>query len=157
MIAHFFVDKGGLFAAISGTAVQIPAALLEALDPPPGDAGARLAMAYLSLWENPDTAEPLLATARSALADEEAMERLRGLLLSQAPRDLKPFLAQDSPELRMVLVMSHLHGVAMARHVIKVPALATLSLEELVPAVAPAIQRYLTGPLLESAGTASVR
>jgi hypothetical protein len=35
----------------------------------------------------------------------------------------------------------------MARYVIKVPPLATAPVDTLVAAYAPAVQRYLTGPL----------
>jgi AcrR family transcriptional regulator len=150
LIAHFFGDKSALFEEASCPTAQIPAALLEALaqsaDGRP-DSGAGLAMAYLAYWENPATASSLLAVAKSAPSHQGAMERLRTVL---SPSDLdraRPFVAPDSVEIRLALAMSHLHGIAVARHVIEVPALATPTLEELVSAVAPAIQHYLTGTL----------
>lgn len=152
LIAHFFGDKSALFEEASCPTAQIPGALLEALaqshsaDGRP-DSGAGLAMAYLACWENPATANSLLAVGKSAPSHQGAMERLRTVL---SPSDLdraRPFVAPDSVEIRLALAMSHLHGIAVARHVIEVPALATPTLEELVSAVAPAIQHYLTGTL----------
>ncbi|WP_284536374.1 TetR/AcrR family transcriptional regulator [Nocardioides sp. T2.26MG-1] len=145
LIAHFFGDKGGLFAAVAGLPARVPGDLLDALSPPEG-AGARLASVYLTWWEDPETAAPLLATARSALVLGEAMDRLRGLLLSEVLSEAVPAEDRADRELRVALAMSHLLGVAMGRHVIRVPALVTPSLDELVAAVAPAIQGYLTGP-----------
>ncbi len=144
LIAHFFGDKSGLFAAVTDLPDQVPGQLLDALAPP-DEAGARLAMLYLSWWEDPETAAPLLATARSALVHDEAMDRLRGLLLSEVLSEATPALGQDDPEMRVALAMSHLLGVAMARHVIRAPALVSPPLGELVAAIAPAIQGYLTG------------
>ena len=46
----------------------------------------------------------------------------------------------------LTLAASHHFGIAIARHVIKLPTLAQLPHETLVAEVAPAIQRYLTGP-----------
>ena len=46
---------------------------------------------------------------------------------------------------RLALVGSHLFGLAVARHIIKVPAIVELSHEDLVAQVAPTIHRYLTG------------
>jgi hypothetical protein len=39
---------------------------------------------------------------------------------------------------------SHLFGLAVARHIVKVPAIAKLDHDDLVAQVAPTIQRYLT-------------
>jgi hypothetical protein len=57
-------------------------------------------------------------------------------------RDLLP----DQPEVRMTLAMAHLNGLAIGRYVLAVPPLADMDLDALVAWVAPAVQRYLTGP-----------
>src|SRR5437763_11354452 len=41
---------------------------------------------------------------------------------------------------------SHLFGLAVARHIITVPAIAGLAHEDVVGRMAPTIQGYLTGP-----------
>ena len=46
----------------------------------------------------------------------------------------------------MSLAMAHLTGLAIGRYVLAVPPVAQMPIEELVDWVAPAIQRYLTGP-----------
>lgn len=52
--------------------------------------------------------------------------------------------------LRAGLVASQLIGVAMARYVWRVGALAELGRDQVVRYVAPTIQRYLTGRLAPS-------
>jgi hypothetical protein len=55
----------------------------------------------------------------------------------------------DAPdaELRVSLVGSQLVGLGIARHVLGIEPLASASTDQLVAAVAPNLQRYLTGPL----------
>jgi hypothetical protein len=56
-------------------------------------------------------------------------------------------VAPDRPELRATLVGSQLIGLGMARYVVRIEPLASAPVEEVVAAVAPTVQRYLTGSL----------
>jgi hypothetical protein len=56
-------------------------------------------------------------------------------------------LADDQRELRVALTGSHLGGLMLARYLLKVPGAAAATPEELIQAVGPAVQRYLTGTL----------
>ena len=47
---------------------------------------------------------------------------------------------------RLGLVASQLGGLMMGRYILKLPALVDLSVEELVAAVAPTLQRYIDSP-----------
>ena len=53
----------------------------------------------------------------------------------------------DEAPLRASLAGSQIVGVVMARHIVSIEPLASLDDERLVDAIAPTIQRYLTGPL----------
>jgi hypothetical protein len=48
-------------------------------------------------------------------------------------------------------VGSQLIGLALTRYIIQIPPIATMDLDEVVAAVAPTVQRYLTGALPASA------
>jgi AcrR family transcriptional regulator len=146
MIRHYFRNKQTLFEAaleVSG----VPTSIVAALAGGPEGAGERLARAALSLWEDPITRKPLLATVASALSNSEAMHRLRAIVFSQVLRESLPFLPDDTPDLRLALPLSHLLGIAFARHIVGVGPLATIEFESLIAAIAPEIQRYLTEPL----------
>jgi AcrR family transcriptional regulator len=145
LVHHFFGSKDELFLAVlevpETVMSQVPAALQGDLD----SAGERLARLYLGLYEAPATRGAMLTAIRSAVAHEEAARVLRETITARlyaAVRDLLP----DHPELRMNLAMSHLTGLAIGRHVLAVPPLAGLDLDELVAWVGPTLQRYLTGP-----------
>jgi hypothetical protein len=54
-------------------------------------------------------------------------------------------LASDRRDLRVALIGSHIGGLMLARYILKVPGAAAASREDLVQAVGPVIQHYLTG------------
>ncbi|MBA3528260.1 MAG: TetR/AcrR family transcriptional regulator, partial [Propionibacteriaceae bacterium] len=72
---------------------------------------------------------------------------LREFLTHTVVKRIAAKLSPDHAQLRVALVGSQLAGLAMARYVIQLPPLASVSTESLVTAVAPNLQRYLTGDL----------
>ena len=64
-------------------------------------------------------------------------------------------LPPGGAEARGSLVASQLIGVVMARYVLQVEPLASASPEELVAAVGPTVQRYLTGDVDLPGGAAA--
>jgi hypothetical protein len=89
----------------------------------------------------------MLATLRTALSHDHAAQLLRDMLSSWLLRALGDVLADDQRELRAALVGSHLGGLMLARYLLKVPGAAAATPEELIQAVGPTVQRYLTGAI----------
>ncbi|MEV3984431.1 TetR family transcriptional regulator [Nonomuraea sp. NPDC049758] len=147
LLAHYFGNKDGLFAATLQLPDQAVQQIQRAFDGPVGELGERLARTYLSLWEDPGLAGALRATVASAFAHEGAREQLRALLTAALPEDVRSLLPGDDPDLRLVLAFNHLFGIALGRHLLGLPALADRDLPTLLAAVAPTVQHYLTGPL----------
>jgi AcrR family transcriptional regulator len=143
LIRHFFGDKDGLFAAVVADRTVVFERLAASV---PGDQrtiGLRVTDTYLRLWEQPDTRPILLAIVRSATTSDSAAAMLRDALASKVRVHAGE---QDSAGARrLAMAGSQLLGVAVARHIIKAPAIAELTHDELVAQVAPTIQRYLTG------------
>jgi AcrR family transcriptional regulator len=142
LIRHFFGDKDGLFAAVVADRTVVFERLAAAL---PGDresVGRRVADTYLGLWDGPDTRSILLAIMRSATTSDRAAAMMRDALASKVR---EPADGRDSEQARrLAMAGSQLLGLAVGRHIIKVPALVELTHDELVELVAPTIQRYLT-------------
>lgn len=145
LIRHFFGDKATLFATTLADHTTIPQRMADAFVGDPDQVGSRVVDAYLHLWEDDETRHVLLALVRSATTSERAANMLMTVLGARM-RD-NPHLSQEDPAQgqRVALVASHLLGIAFTRYVIKLPEIASLSHEELVADIAPAIQRYLTG------------
>jgi AcrR family transcriptional regulator len=146
LIRHFFGDKDGLFAAVVADRTVVFERLAASV---PGDQrtiGRRVTDTYLRLWEQPDTRPILLAIMRSATTSDSAAAMLREGLAGKVRVQIGE---QDSEGARrLAMAGSHLLGIAVARHILKVPAIAELTHDDLVAQAAPAIQRYLTGAYL---------
>jgi AcrR family transcriptional regulator len=155
LIRYFYGHKEALFSATLELP-DVPRRLVQALAGGPEGAGERLARSYLCFWEEPATRDRLVAILASVISNQDAMDRLRATLTASVLADSWTFLPDDRRQLRLALAASHLFGVAVARHLVKVPSLAAVDLELLVGIVAPVIDSYLTGPL-EPEATAGSR
>ncbi len=147
LVHHFFGTKDDLFAAAIQFPVN-PAAVLPGLLAPGVDGlGERLLRFFLSVWEGPGGPSPFLALIRGAVSHEESAALLREFITREVLGRVAAAVNQEQPELRATLAGSQFVGLAMVRYVIRLEPLASADPEAVVAAVAPTIQRYLTGPL----------
>jgi AcrR family transcriptional regulator len=141
LVHRFYESKEQLFIE----AMQLPVSPSElvgsVLAEGPERVGERLVRTFLALFDDPRAREPFLALLRGAatLLREFVGREVLGRLAAAA--------SPDAPELRAALAGSQVVGLAMARYIVGVTPLADAERETLVAAVAPTIQRYLTGPL----------
>jgi AcrR family transcriptional regulator len=147
LIRHFFGSKDDLFAATLHIPPQLVEQVMTALAGDADGLGERMAGAYFRLWEDPVTAGPVRAVARSAISSNKAADRLRALLSAHLMRPAMSHLAADNADTRVALAGAHLMGVGIARYIVRVEPLASLDRDALIAMCAPAIQRYLTQPL----------
>ena len=147
MVRHFFGDKAGLFRAALDLPFE-PAAVLPVLLAPGVDGlGERVVRFFLSVWEEPAARGPFLAVIRSVSGHEEAAAMFREFITEQVLVRLAAALDRPNAQLRATLVGSQLIGMVMVRYVVRIEPLASAPVDEVVAAVAPTIQRYLTGDL----------
>jgi AcrR family transcriptional regulator len=146
LIHHYFGSKDKLFLA----AIEAPA--------DPGDllptvlAGGRDALGvnilrmFLKVWDGPMRPAGL-ALVRSAVGNEWTARLLREFLVSQVIRRVVGTLdlSKAEQEARGALVASQLVGLVMTRYVLRLEPLASAGHDTVVAAVAPTLQRYLTG------------
>ena len=142
LIRHFFSDKETLFATVVADRTIIFEQLAASLPGDPADVGMRVADTYLRLWERPETRPILMAIARSATTSDKAARMLQDALINSVRAHVGE--PDNNRSQLLALAGSQLFGLAIARHIIKVPAITQLSLDDLVAQVAPTIQRYLT-------------
>lgn len=142
LLSHYFGNKEGLFAATLELPSGAQDLLAGALSGPASSRGERLTRSYLTLWETPGTSASMHALARSALSNEAASERLAALFTGAVTDPRVRDLVADR-RAGFTLAMAHLLGVAFARHLLRVPPLADLDLDDVVRRTAPAVQRHL--------------
>jgi AcrR family transcriptional regulator len=147
LVTYYFTSKAGLLAA----AIEPPEAFIEdairASSAPLRHRGRALTENMLTQWETPGLAEVLRSIILTAAHEPAAMQRLRGVFTGSLLAAVAGHLDDDERTLRAGLVASQLIGVAMARYIWRVGALAELDRDQVVRYVAPTIQRYLTGRL----------
>jgi AcrR family transcriptional regulator len=145
MINHYFGGKAGLFRQVTQISVDPAEGLPELLAGPRADLGRRLALHVLRIWEEPSFRDPVLAILRSAVADPEGGRLLREYLETQILPLGAAAARGDDPQRQMALAATHVFGVAMARHVIGLEPVRSLTVEQLAEQIGPTVQRYLDG------------
>ena len=154
LVHHFYGTKEHLFV----TAVGFPALPSELLarvaQGPRARLGERLLRSLLQVWETGEGRARLVALVRSAVSNDAAMEMLRQFLTSAILDQVAATLEVPDAEFRASLVASQVVGLALARYVFRIRPLANASVDEVVAAVAPSLQRYLTGKLVSSSAIA---
>jgi AcrR family transcriptional regulator len=156
LVHHFFLSKEGVFAAATRDAVDLSERIPEILGSDREGVGERLVRLFLSLWEGAAQDKTFLGIIRSAMSHEESARMLREFVSTEGLGRLARAMEQPEPELRASLIGSQLVGLAVMRYVVKVRPLASLGTEDVVAAVAPTVQRYLTediGRLRGAAGS----
>jgi AcrR family transcriptional regulator len=147
MVNHWFGGKEGLFAeAILDLPIKPKDILAVLHDGPVDELGPRIVRTFLSVWD--DTGgEHFAALVRSVTGHETAARVLRDFFLKHVFVSLATTVTDDRPDLRANLVAAQLLGIGVARYVLKFEPMMHTPIPELVAAVGPNIQRYLTGEI----------
>ncbi len=150
LVHHYFDGKDDLFTATLSAPAN-PAALVGGLiadgDGSLEGIGPRILVTFLQVWDDPDAQERLRGLLRNALEHEAALQALREYLVGDVLGRVGALLPADEAALRTGLVGSQLVGLAVARYVVRLPGLAEATPEQVVAAVGPTLERYLTGPV----------
>jgi AcrR family transcriptional regulator len=147
LVHHYFGTKQELFTE----AVELPVDLVAVVEAfVRGDRdriGERIVGLMLSVWDNRTDRSPLIALIRSAVTSEDAARMLREFMVSVLFVRLAEALQAPDAPLRASLAASQMMGLLIARYVVRVEPLASAPAAQLVAAIGPNIQRYLTGDL----------
>jgi AcrR family transcriptional regulator len=147
LVHHYFRDKEALFVAAMELPFDPDMILAALTDGEPERTGERVASLLLLLWDNTETRNPLIALVRSAVSHEDAARMLREFLAAAIFTRVAKELGMPDARLRASLVVSQIIGLVIARYIVRVEPLASVPRATLVAAIAPTIQRYLTGDL----------
>jgi len=146
LVVHFYGAKDDLFRQV----MALPPAIEEALEGigqgPRETAGRRLAELIIGALENPASRTVVLGRIRCATTHPDAADLVRETVTRDVSR-LTSALSDDRPDTRAVLVGAHIVGIALARYVVLVEPLASMSPPDVVAIVAPTFQHLLTEPL----------
>lgn len=146
MVNHWFGSKEALFTASLYIPIDPATVIGEILPGDPEHLGERVVGRFLTVWDATGGA-PLASLIRSVASHDAAARMLREFVTRVILARVVGSVAPDRAELRASLVGSQLIGLGMARYVVKFEPLASADHATVVAAVAPTVQRYLTGAL----------
>jgi AcrR family transcriptional regulator len=147
LVMHYFGSKEALFSAALELPIRPSAVVAGGLAGPPGELGPTIVRAFLEAWEPPETRVRLMAMLRSALTNEAAMGMIRDLLVREVFAPVTEALGVPDGQFRATLVGSQLVGLSILRYIGRVEPLASASVDDLVAAIGPTVQRYLAEDL----------
>ena len=146
MVNHWFGGKETLFTAALDMPVDPTALIADLLPGDPDGLGERIVHRFLTIWDHTGGGRRLAALVRSVASHDIAARMMREFV-GMFVRRVVTSVAPDQVELRTALCASQLVGLGMVRYVLKLEPLASADHPTVIAAVAPTMQRYLTGPL----------
>ena len=146
LVHHYFEDKSALVVEVVAVPLRPDRLVQGALDGPLEELGARLVRTVLTAWDNPAVRPAATAAMRSAIGHGPVARMLREFLRREIMHRLAGRIADEADaELRAQLAASQLVGVIMLRYVLAFDPVASMSDDEIVARVGPAVQWHLTG------------
>ena len=162
LVHHFHGTKERLFAAAMELPV-VPSELLTSVlaaehrrlgDEFAGHLGEIVVRTVLTVWEVEDARASFLGMLRSASTNEQAARTLREFVTSTILAALSQAVGPDGGEpdpvqrrYRASLAASQIVGLGFTRYVLKLGPVTSASRADLIAAIGPTIQRYLTADL----------
>ncbi|HYA51814.1 MAG TPA: TetR family transcriptional regulator [Streptosporangiaceae bacterium] len=145
LVHHYFDGKEDLFVAAMDLPVRPQEVLPLILGPGPEGVGERVVRFFFAVWDPPAGRERILAIIGAALNSPEAARMMREFLARELFGRIAHSLGGEQADLRAGLVAAQMVGLAMARYVVRIEPLASAPVDDLMPWLAPTIQRYLVG------------
>ncbi|MFI5911068.1 TetR family transcriptional regulator [Dactylosporangium sp. NPDC051541] len=145
MVMRYYGSKERLFAA----AVDIDLRMPDLAGLPAGRIGPELVRHWVRRWEDDPTGDVLLTLLRSAATDDTVAERVRGVFQQQIVPVVRKLSGAGEAEAqeRAGLLATQMLGLAMCRHILRIPPVAAMTTEQVVERVGATVQRYLTAAL----------
>lgn len=160
MINHYFGGKEGLFQEVMDLPVSPTETFRAVLDGiTPANIPARIAAQFVEVWEGKDSGPAMIALLRRAISDPDQVQVLRSCMTEGLFLPIAKVLSIDHPDdaqLRVAMIASQLFGMMVARHILRLPPLADLSVEQMRLVIEQAIisivntDPYTSRPLSET-------
>ena len=144
LVMRYFGSKADLFDAI----VEIDLRLPNLAKVPRRRLGETLVGHFLTRWEGDPADDALLTLLRSAATDENAANRMRGIFRHQLVAALVDIVSDPAEAAtRAGLIATQMLGLALCRHIVRLPPVVALEKATIIQFVGSTIQRYVTADL----------
>ncbi len=150
MVNHWFGSKEGLFAeAVIDVPFDLDGLVGRLLDGDDGDVGRLGERIVHTFLTNCDTAGGgvFAALLRSGAGHTQANHHLHDFMITNILAPVLRAVGVDQPDFRAMLVATQVVGIAVVRYVARFDQFAATDIDRIVAAVAPTVQRYITGDI----------
>ncbi|MGR4883441.1 TetR family transcriptional regulator [Streptomyces sp. LARHCF249] len=142
MVMRYFGSKERLFDAALAVDLRLPD--LAAL--PAAELPSALVRHFVARWEGEPGDDALLVLLRSAVTNDRAAARMRDVFATQVAPALAAALGPERAARVAGLVSAQLLGLALTRYLLRLPAVTSLTPDELVTGLAPALAATVSAP-----------
>ncbi len=146
LISYHFGSKRGLFAAVLQLIVNPADVLHELLDGDLDTLGPRALRAVIATWDQPEAGQPLRAALHGAVSDPALGMMVRSGLQSELVDKLAARLGGIDAHQRAGLFSGQIAGVIFSRYILALEPMASMSPDEIVARLGPALTHILHGP-----------
>jgi AcrR family transcriptional regulator len=144
LVSYYFGSKQGVFGAAMALPVNPSDAIaavvadgdLEGLAP-------RLLRMALSIWDDPATGGPLLAIAGAVTGDPDMRRLVREFVGREVVGRIAERIGGDDASARAATFSAQMSGIVFSRYLLGVEPLASMSVDEIVQRLGPALQLAL--------------
>jgi AcrR family transcriptional regulator len=146
MVNHWFGGKDALFTASLDIPIDPARLIHDVLPGDPATIAERIVGRFVELWDATAGGQ-MVMLVRSIAAHEAAARMMREFISRVILVRVVAEVAPDRHEMRAALAGTQIIGLGMIRYVLKLEPLASADRDTVVAAIAPNLQRYLTGEL----------
>lgn len=145
LVNHWFGGKQGLFAATIDDLFDVTNVVNGVPTGDPVTLAQQLVRAFVTKWDAHGAR--FAAMVRSISSQKIAATMLSDFLTTRVFRRVARDIAPDQAEFRASLCATQIIGLGIMRYVLRLEPLVTASVDKVVTAIAPTVERYLIGDL----------
>lgn len=145
LVHHYFEGKEEIFVEALDFPIRPANVLGPIIGAGPDGLGERVVRLFFSAWDGPEQRPRIVALLGGAASNPEVARMLREFLQRELLERITSAMGVSDGGLRATLAAAQMVGMGFVRYVVKVEPLASADIEELVPLLAPTLQRYLVG------------
>lgn len=143
LVHHYFGTKADLFAEAVGIPLRPDIDVPGIVAGPRDGVGERVVRYVLEGFEQPEIRRRGVMLMRTAIGSRLTTPLLAGYLARELVGKIAKQLGVPDADLRATLVASQIGGLLLTRYVLRLPPIASASVDDLVARVGPTVQRYL--------------
>lgn len=150
LVHYYFGAKEELFTTVISETFRsrgFPDLLAQRISDADASPGSQYLFAVLTALEDSGMGPAFIGLVRNLGTHEESRRIFLRFVSEELIERVAPELQSERPEARIALAGSQLLGVVVARYILKIPPIASLSVPEVARIVGPTIDRYILGEL----------